>query len=191
MDLNKPEIQFARFIHEAGQLKRVARSGWWAAGVKDPESVADHSFRTGIIARFLADLEGADAEKVLTMALFHDIPEARINDMHKVAQRYVDLDEAQNRAATEQAQSLPEPSGLHIADIFAEMTAMETLEARVAKDADHLECLFQAREYLALGHPVEDWIKNARQALHTASAKKIADAACDLAPYDWWRGLKI
>jgi hypothetical protein len=36
----------AKYLYEAGQLKRVKRSGWWIAGVKDPESVAEHSFRT-------------------------------------------------------------------------------------------------------------------------------------------------
>ncbi|MBF0384955.1 MAG: HD domain-containing protein, partial [Candidatus Omnitrophica bacterium] len=35
---------------EAGLLKRVKRSGWWVAGIKDPESVAEHSFRCAVIA---------------------------------------------------------------------------------------------------------------------------------------------
>ncbi len=33
----------ARYIFEAGMLKRTARSGWWAEKVGNPESVADHS----------------------------------------------------------------------------------------------------------------------------------------------------
>ena len=44
-----------RYVFEAGMLKRVARSGWWAENVKHPESVADHSFRTALVA-FILDI---------------------------------------------------------------------------------------------------------------------------------------
>lgn len=43
-----------------GVLKRVARTGWWFAGNKQPESVAEHSFRVGVIGSVLAMMEGAD-----------------------------------------------------------------------------------------------------------------------------------
>ena len=72
-----------------GQLKRVKRSGWWIAGVENPESVAEHSFRTAAIAYLLAKLEGADAGRVTLMALFHDMGEARTNDLHRIVRRYV------------------------------------------------------------------------------------------------------
>jgi hypothetical protein len=50
----------ARFLYEAGTLKNTARTGWWMAGVKQPESVAEHSWRTSLIALVIAKLEGAD-----------------------------------------------------------------------------------------------------------------------------------
>jgi 5'-deoxynucleotidase YfbR-like HD superfamily hydrolase len=56
------------FIFEAGVLKRAARTGWWFAGVKHPESIAEHSFRTALIGMMLAAMEGAvvarDADKL-------------------------------------------------------------------------------------------------------------------------------
>ncbi|CAM5298637.1 HD domain-containing protein [Streptomyces californicus] len=33
----------AGFLLEMGMLKRAKRSGWWIAGVKDPETIAEHS----------------------------------------------------------------------------------------------------------------------------------------------------
>lgn len=39
-----------RFLYEAGTLKQTRRTGWWMAGVRDPESVAEHSWRTALIA---------------------------------------------------------------------------------------------------------------------------------------------
>jgi putative hydrolase of HD superfamily len=38
------------FAYEAGQLKNLPRSGWLRAGIKNPESVADHSFRVAVLA---------------------------------------------------------------------------------------------------------------------------------------------
>ena len=36
----------AAFGYELGLLKRIRRAGWWHVGVRDPESVAEHSLRT-------------------------------------------------------------------------------------------------------------------------------------------------
>ncbi|MFE9399359.1 HD domain-containing protein [Streptomyces flavidovirens] len=60
-----------------GVLKRVAPTGWWFTGNKAPESVAEHSFRVGLIGSVLAMLEGADPARVALMCLFHDSQEAR------------------------------------------------------------------------------------------------------------------
>ena len=187
MENQTPEAQIARFIYETGQLKRVARSGWWAAGVKNPESVAEHSFRAAVIAWFLAGLEGAQPEKAMAMALFHDVPEARTNDLHKVAQKYLDTKPAHHAIAQELSQSLPSPWGALFAGILKETEEQPSPEARVARDADLLECLFQAREYEALGYPVAEWIKNTSANLSTRSARLIAEAALKQQPYAWWR----
>ncbi len=181
----------ARFLYEAGQLRRVARTGWWVAGLDNPESVAEHSFRTALLAGILAKLIGADREKTLTMALYHDIPEARINDLHKVAQVYFDSPTANMRAATDQAHSLPESLGKEMADLARELFEETSLEAKIVADADHLECLLTAKEYLERGFPVQDWIENNRAGLHTDLAKAIADAAMEATPSHWWKGLKI
>ena len=37
------------YLLEMGALKRAKRSGWWIAGVKDPETIAEHSWRTAVI----------------------------------------------------------------------------------------------------------------------------------------------
>jgi len=71
----------AKYVYEIGQLKRVKRSGWWVAGIDNPESVAEHSFRTALLGYILASLEGADPQKTAMICLFHDMGEARINDL--------------------------------------------------------------------------------------------------------------
>ncbi len=182
--------RLARFAYEALHLKRVARSGWWVAGVDLPESVAEHAFGAAFFAWILSRMEGADAEKAVLMAVLHDVPEARINDLHKVAQRYLDVKAAQARVVAHQAESLPAPFGGEYKRLHEEMEARESLEARVLKDADLLECLAQARFYEQRGYPVGEWIVNSEKGLLTESGRALARALKDMPPRAWYEGLK-
>ena len=185
------ENNIAKFLYEMGQLKRVKRSGWWIAGVKDPESVAEHLFRTVVIAYILAQLEGVNQEKVVTMALFHDISEARTNDAHRIVRRYADWENVDKKTINEQSKRLPDGMAKQMITLFEEFEEEVSLEAKVVRDADLLECIVQAREYQALGYTdVVDWIFNAQGALKTESAKKIASECLKTEPKEWWQGLK-
>jgi putative hydrolase of HD superfamily len=185
------ENDIVKFLYELGQLKRVKRSGWWIAGVKDPESVAEHSFRTAAIAYLLADLEGVDTGKAVLMALFHDLPEARTNDAHRIVRRYADWKDVDKKAIAEQGKRLPDGVAKQVILLFEEFEKEDSFEAKVVRDADLLECIVQAREYQALGYnDVADWIFNAGGALKTESAKKIAAECLNTEPKEWWQGLK-
>jgi putative hydrolase of HD superfamily len=181
----------AKYLYELGQLKRVKRSGWWIAGIDNPESVAEHSFRTAVIGYLLAQLEGADSGKVTLMALFHDVTEARINDLHTIARRYVSVKGIDRKVVEEQSERLPDKVGRHINSLLSELEEATSHEARVARDADILECLVQAREYQALGFGhVADRISNCQAALSTDWAKRIADECLKTEPREWWQGLE-
>ena len=97
------------FIFEAGVLKRAARTGWWFAGVKQPESIAEHSFRTALIGMMLAAMEGADPARVSMLCTLHDTQETRITDIPHIAKRY--LTAVPNTAVTaDQVAACPQPS---------------------------------------------------------------------------------
>src|SRR5580692_9860271 len=69
------------FFSAAGRLKSEPRKGWVIKlGIKDPESVADHSYRTALMAMVYSDAHGLDTARVLKMALIHDLPEALVGD---------------------------------------------------------------------------------------------------------------
>jgi putative hydrolase of HD superfamily len=185
------EKDIAKFLYEMGQLKRVKRSGWWIAGVKDPESVAEHTFRTAVIAYLLAHLERVDAGKAVLMALFHDVPEARTNDAHRIVRRYAKWEDVDRKAVDEQSKRLPNEMATQMATLFEEFEKEVSPEAKVVRDADLLECIVQAREYQALGYrDVVDWIFNAQRVLSTDSAKQIAAECIKTEPKEWWQGLK-
>ena len=161
------------FIFELGALKNVKRSGWWIINVKDPENVAEHSFRSGVVGHFLAKLEKVDANKVALMSLFNDLHEARLNDLHKIGHRYIDFRKAEMAARQEQAEGLGE-IGQEMLELHKEFMEQKTKESIVARDADLSEVAFQAKEYIEIGYKdAQDWIDNVRKGLVTESAKKM------------------
>ena len=175
--------ELAAFLYEAGQLKRVRRSGWWLAGVRDPESVAEHSFRTAVIGFVLAHLEGADAGRVTIGCVFHDLCETRINDQHRLGRRYVDWTPVEHASRDAQLETLPTPMRAALTDI---LTTADAKEARIARDADLLECLLQAREYQVTGAAsAETWVRNCYAALQTESERRLADACIAMDPVAW------
>ena len=142
----------SKFIFEVGTLKRIRRGWLKSEGVSNPESVAEHTYRNAIVGYILAKLEGADVEKVVKMCLFHDIPEVRIGDIDKVAQRYVDKSETEIRVLKDQMRDLPDSISGEILSVMLEFFEKKSKEALIAKDADILELLFQAKEYADVGY---------------------------------------
>src|SRR3989338_6896951 len=68
-------------LHKIVKLKDLKRTGWILKKIPTPESVADHSFRTSIMALLLADKLNLDKNKCVQMALIHDISESIAGDI--------------------------------------------------------------------------------------------------------------
>ena len=175
------------FIFEAGLLKRVPRSGWSVLGITPAESVADHSFRCAVIGYLLAKMENVSVERTVLMALFNDIHESRITDLHKMAQRYIEAEPVEDASHNEQIDPLPEKVRNGLSDLREEYRAQESQESIVARDSDILECLIQAKEYLAHGHASAHlFMEKAPAHLKTASAKKLWELAREMDVNEWW-----
>jgi len=142
------------FLAELMRLKAVPRTGWLLRGVRGVESVADHSFGVAFIAMLLADLAEArglelDVEKVLRMALLHDLTEARTGDLPATIKRYFDgptLHAADEAIADEMLTPLGAIGEAYLL-LWREYEERRSLEARIVKAADKLDLLWQAREY--------------------------------------------
>lgn len=175
----------AAFGYEMGVLKRVRRSGWWHAGVADPESVAEHSLRVAQLAALIAAEEGADPARAAMLGIWHDSQETRTGDLPHSAKSYVGKPDA--RAITaDQTSDLPEVAGNLVRLAVDEHEAGETAEARSANDADRIETLLQAIEYREIGvAQVDGWIENACNRLHTETAKRLDEAALAYRRFSW------
>ena len=185
--------KIVKFLSEIQMLKRVKREGVKLAGVKNPDSIAEHVALSAQIAYLLAKLEGADAFKCVAMSIFHDNEEVRIGDPHKISVRYFDVKKAERKAEKEHFDNLPKSIAQEILKLQTEMRKRNTKEGIIVKDADWLEIAIQAKIYSELGYKgCENWIDNVEKALETKSAKEILAEIRknpDFLNY-WWKGLK-
>jgi putative hydrolase of HD superfamily len=175
------------FISEAGLLKRIKRSGWWVLGIKDAETVAEHSFRCAVMGYVISKMEKVSPYKVLMMTLFGDIHEARISDLHKMAQRYLDYEKLEDKAFFEQISVLPPIIQGELLGLHKEYRKQKSKESIIARDADILECLIQAKEYYEFGFKeAHKFMNKAPEHLRTKSARRLWQSAKKMRLNDWW-----
>jgi len=177
----------AHFLYEAGTLKHARRTGWWMAGVRDPESVAEHAWRTSLIASIIAKLEGADPARAAFLAVWHDSQETRTGDVNYLGKKYSSEAKPEDVTA-DQTAGMPEVLASTVRDLVAEYEAKETPEAICARDADKLECMLQGIEYKAQGYEnAQRWIDNSRGRLVTETGQRLADELLSQGALDWLR----
>lgn len=156
-----------QFLYEFGQLKNVPRSGWLTISAPN-ESVSEHSHRTAAVAHILAKMAKLSEKEELLLikaAIYHDLHEVRIGDLHIIAKRYTKVDE--KKCEAEQIESLPK----EIKEDIRECLNLSPKLQMYLKDADKLECAIRAKEYLDLGYKTKDWIENTKKMLKTKEAK--------------------
>lgn len=132
---------------ELSFLTRIKRTGWILAGVPEPETIADHCYETAVFAYILSKHinEKVDLGKVLSMALFHEIGEARIGDFPRRARKYVKnfKKEAEINATFD---IIDDVDG-NLKDILKEFEECKSIEARLVEAAEELQIIFKALVY--------------------------------------------
>jgi len=151
--MSPKKVNYLDFFKTVGKSKRLLRSGPVREGIKDPESIAEHSFRTGVIAMVLADKFDylLDKEKLVKMALIHDIGEIVTGDIVVQRGEIIDLnlrDEKEEKERTGIRQIFSQiKEGNTYGKIFEEMIARKSLEAKIFWQFDKLEMALTALEY--------------------------------------------
>ncbi|MFC0843316.1 MULTISPECIES: HD domain-containing protein [Streptomyces] len=178
----------AHFLYEAGTLKQARRTGWWMAGVRDPETVAEHSWRTSLIATIIAKLEDADPARAAFLAVWHDTQETRTGDVNYLGKKYSVGAQDPRAVTADQTAGMPDVLASAVRDLVDEYEAKESPEAVCARDADKLECMLQGIEYRAQGYEhAQRWIDNSRARLVTDTANRLADELLSQNSLDWLR----
>ncbi len=164
-----------KFLEITGTLKRIQRSGWIDVSVSQPESIADHTFRTAFLCMLYADMEGLDPLKMLRMALIHDLPEAVIGDLMP-SQKTKESKEDEETAMQNILALLPEIQSENYLDAWNEYQKGVTSEARALQQLDKLEMALQAREYEKMGSAnkhFKRFVKSAERATKSPELRRL------------------
>jgi putative hydrolase of HD superfamily len=177
-------VRDVHLLFELGALRHVDRT-WRHFGGFPFANVAEHSFRVAWLAWVIATREGGDTGKVVLMAMVHDTPETRTGDVNYLSRMYTTRHEQLAFDDQYAATSV----GPQAASLWAEYEARETLEARIVKDADTLDCDFELREAAAAGSVMEERLAATRLAafnkLNTEAAREIYRALAGSDPHSW------
>lgn len=156
-------LKFARTI---GQLKTIQRTGWVREGIQNPEDVADHSFRIAILAMVLGPKLDLNTERLVQMALIHDIGEITTTDI--VVDRGLKIDiNLKKEKEEKEAKALEEifnpVNSTEASELYQEMIAQTTREAKIMRQLDKLEMVIQALEYeKEQGKKLDEFFQNAQ-----------------------------
>lgn len=138
----------------AERLKDATRHCYTSRGRR--ESVAEHSWRITLMAYLVSDeFPEADLKKLMKMCLIHDLGEAVTGDIPAFVKTEKD-ETVESKAVSGLFDTLPERQKKEMTELFAEMDALETREAKLYKSLDKLEALIQHNEAdLATWLPLE------------------------------------
>ena len=142
------------FLKTAEQLKCNTRHSYTSSGRL--ESVAEHSWRLALMAMLVGDeFPEMDMDKVIKMCLIHDLGEAVTGDIPAFVKTEKD-ETVESKAVSGLFDTLPETQKKEMTELFSEMDALETREAKLYKSLDKLEALIQHNEAdLATWLPLE------------------------------------
>jgi putative hydrolase of HD superfamily len=174
------------FIYEMGALRFIQRS-WHRFLGPNFANNTEHLFRVAMIALVIAKREQAtNLEKILLMALIHDIPESRTGDVDYISRQYTERNEEKGIEDMLEGTSLPD-----LVELWKEYERKDCLEAKIVKDADNLDVDFELQEQKASGYGTLFESKanmRARVAatkLYTATAKQMWKELQGSNPHDW------
>jgi putative hydrolase of HD superfamily len=168
-------LNIIKFLEIAGILKRTSRTGWVKVGVYQPESVADHTFRTAILCMLYADIENLDSLKLLQMALIHDLPEAVIGDLTP-SEKTEETNEKEETTMNQILNLLPPEQREKYITVWNEYQKGKTREAQAVRQLEKIEMALQAKEYQKAGstnQSLDRFIKSSEEATEWLDLKRL------------------
>ncbi len=129
-------------------LDRIARAGYVLRGVPEPESIAAHSHFVSLMTLLFVEQypDQFDRHKALTMAIVHDLAEAKIMDIPMPAAD-AHFAEAKHEAEQHITDELLGPFGDHFGAYQAELAEGKTPEARLVRGLDKAQMMMKIIMY--------------------------------------------
>lgn len=162
------------FFQEIGKLKKLKRKGWIMDSVENPESVAEHSFRTAVMTLVLGKGRDLDLCKAVKMALIHDIAESETGDIvveskqkygkHTDREKFDKITDEEKHEIEKRAfgklSGMLGGKGDEYFELWKEFEEGKTGEAVFVKQIDKLELSLQALEYMTENPELVETLKH-------------------------------
>lgn len=181
MEKNNRNLEF---LYELGTMRFIPRM-WRQFLNKDFANLSEHIFRVMWIAIIIAKEEKADIDKVIKMALVHDIVESRNSDVNYLSRMYTKRDDESAIQDILKDTSIED----EFLEIFNEYEERKTIEAKIVKDADNLDVDIELQEQYVNGVKVKEDFQVIRdrvyEGLFTDTAKKMWKEIQNSNPHDW------
>lgn len=144
---NHKTILILDFLNIVANLKTVPRQGWIdKLSIKNPESVADHTYSMAVIGMILSDSQKYNTEKVLKMILLHDLAESITGDLtpeQKSKEKII----LESKTFEKILAHLPENLQKQYLQLWNEYQKNNSVEANFVHQIDKLEMALQAKIY--------------------------------------------
>lgn len=194
------------FFIETGKLKGMDRRGWVLRGVKNPESIAEHTFRVALMAWFLGSQKkhNLKIERLIKMALIHDLCEIYAGDttpydtllptdkkqMKVLLEKWPRFSKKQkeklkkdkfkkeSKALDRLLKKLPEKLKKEVSHLWNDYEKGLSAEGRFFKQTDRLENFLQAMEYWEKSKkmPRGSWWIQAREVFDDPAILELMDS---------------
>ena len=162
------------FFAAAIKLKEINRQGWiQKASIKNPESVADHTYVMALMGMTLSDIQGFDTVKVIKMILLHDLAESEIGDLVPGQIPLEEKQELESKAFSHITKHLPLDLKQDYQHTWEEYCIGQSPEAHLVRQLDKLEMALQAKHYKTAGYDVDMFIDSAREYITDPKLKEL------------------
>lgn len=135
-----------RLLEYSLKLKHLERTGWIQKNIKNPETVASHSYQMALMALYLSkDYSNQyDFNKVIKMCICHDLAESCIGDITPQDVTYKNKRQEEAKAMQNIANGCCFDE---LYDLYIEYEQKETNESKLANDLDKLDMYIQSIDY--------------------------------------------
>lgn len=142
----------SEFFYIVSELKKTQRKGWKEkVGIQNPESVADHSYGVAMMAMVFADIGNLNTEKVLAMALLHDLAESITGDFTPDEISKENKRTIEDQTMTDILSKLPSNLEDKYGSLWKEYLMGESKESILLHEVDKLEMAMQLPNILGRG----------------------------------------
>ena len=148
---------FIDLFLRANESKMIPRTGWRMHEIKDPESVAEHTFSLSFLTMQLTPILSdvidypLNANKLIKMAILHDLGEVETGDIVVARGSSIDIAKREEKEKKEKSGiaklfKQTDKSNFFLG-LFSEMIERQTIEATIFWQLDKLDMAIQALSY--------------------------------------------